>query len=135
MGGASWALRTEADAQQMAFVAQNVPDVRADRGVIAPVAPLATHSFASSSRFECFEGFTTDEGASPDGSQEQEQVCSQVSEFAISGLIQPPASADLLLVGASFGIILRERRAFRFQFINLAASARLVPIEATGVDE
>src|SRR5258708_5055768 len=133
--GRTRALRTKADAQQVAFVSQNVPDVRANRGVVAPVAPSAAHALASPGRFERVQRLSTHECTPPDGSEEQEQVGGQVREFAVARFVHPPASADLLIIDSSLGVILRELCSRRFQFINLAAGTRLVPIEATGVDE
>src|SRR5260221_4650166 len=133
--GLAWALRAEANTHQMTFIAEYVPDVGADRGVISPVAPLASHASPPPGRFERLEGFTANEGASPHCSEEQKQVCGQMAEFPVACFIELPTSADFLCVESSPGIILRKPGCCRVQFVDLPARACLVPIEATRVHE
>ncbi len=98
MRRASWTLRTEADAQEVTFVAQDLPDVGADRGVVTIVAPPPTHAFAPTSGFQRLQGLATDQRATPDAGKQQQQVRRQMGQFAIAGLIQPPAPLDLLVI-------------------------------------
>src|SRR5258708_32747348 len=44
MRGAGRGFRTKADAPQVAFVAQEVPDIRARRRMVPPIAPLAAYA-------------------------------------------------------------------------------------------
>jgi hypothetical protein len=133
--GPAWALRAEANTQQMTFIAEYVLDVGADRGVLSPGAPLASHASPSPGRFERLEGFTANEGASPHGSEEQKQVCGQMAEFPVACFIELPTAADFLCVESSPGIILPKPGCCRVQFVDLPARACLVPIEATRVHE
>src|SRR6266849_7438342 len=71
MAGATGLFRAETDTREMAFVAQNMPDLGADRGVIAPLAPLAPNATASPGGFQGGEGFATDEGTPPHRGEEQ----------------------------------------------------------------
>src|SRR5260370_16301767 len=117
----------------MAFVAQYMPNLGTNGGVIPPLAPLAPDALASAGGFERFEGFTTDEGTAPDSCKEQKQISCQVGQFAIASLIELPTSLNFLLVERSFGIALGQVIARGFQFVNLATGACLVSIHAAGV--
>src|SRR5260221_1191624 len=117
----------------MAFVAQYMPNLGTNGGVIPPLAPLAPDALASPGGFQRFEGFTTDEGTAPDSCKEQKQISCQVGQFAIASLIELPTSLNFLLVERSFGIALGQLIARGFQFVNLATGACLVSIHAAGV--
>lgn len=56
-------------------------------------------------------------------------------QFAIASFIEPPTAGDFLFVDDSFGVISSQFRSRRFQFINLAAGACLVPIDASGIQK
>ncbi len=58
MGGPSGMLGTKTNPDQVALVAQNAPNVAANRRVVAPVAPLAAFPFSSSRRFERTQRFS-----------------------------------------------------------------------------
>src|SRR5258707_5315144 len=133
--GPTRALRTEAHAQQMTFVAHNVPDLGADRGGVSPIPPFAAHAFPSPNRFEGFEGFATDESTSPHGGEQQQHIRRQMGQFAVASLIQPPAPADFLLVDGSLRVILGQLLACGFEFVNLATRARLMPIDASRIQK
>jgi len=107
VAGSWWTFRAEADAHQVTCVAQHMPDGRADRGGIAPVAPRPLHTVASPGQCEHFSRLATDEGASPDCSEKHEQVGSQMSKLLGAHFVHSPASTDLVIAESAFRILLR----------------------------
>ena len=61
MRGAVRGFGAKADAQQVAFVTQDAPDLGAHRRIVPAVAPLAAYATAWPSRFERREALPTDE--------------------------------------------------------------------------
>src|SRR5260370_216523 len=135
MRSATRLFRAEADAYQMALVAQDMPNLRTDRRVVAPIPPLPPHPTASPHRLECGKVLAADEGAPPDQSGEQEQIGSQMSQFAVARLIEPPAALDFLGEDGAFGIILGQVCNSSFELVNLATGACLMAVESSCIEK
>ncbi len=135
MTGPTRAFGAEAKACQMAFVSQNVPDIGSDCGVVSPVAPLASHTFATSGGFERFQRFSADQATPEGGGKQEEDIRSYMGEFPVPRLIDAPTASTFLIVEYAPGIIGRKLLALCFQFVDLAARARLMSINPTRLQE
>src|SRR5258708_279247 len=133
MRGAGRGFRTKADAQQVAFVAQDVPDLRAQRRIVPPVAPLAADASATPSRFERGEALPTDERAAPHAGEQQQQIGGQVCQFAVACFIEPPTPSDLFLVEGTLWVVGSHLVTYGFELVNLTTGAGLVSIQSTRV--
>src|ERR1700686_1680469 len=133
MAGSSWTLGAEAHACQMAFVSQNVPDLRPNGSVVSPIPPLSTDAATPPGGFERFQGLATDQVAPKGGCQQQQHIRRQVREFAVPCLIDAPTACNFLLIERAPGIIDGKRLAFGFELVNLATRACLMSINPTGL--
>jgi hypothetical protein len=71
----------------MALVAQDAPDLASNCGIVAPVAPAPTNSFAPSRALERLQGLPTDQLAAPHTGEQQEQIGCQMCQLAVAFLI------------------------------------------------
>ena len=78
--GAPWRTGLKTQAHQLALVSQEPPDLTADGGIIAPVAPAPAHTPSASGRLQRLQGLHREERAIMHLCQQQEHGTRQVGE-------------------------------------------------------
>src|SRR5205823_5922957 len=139
----------EPQTNEAAFVAHETPNLSPNRGVVAIVAPAATHATSPPAGFERFQGFHREQGTAVDSAEQQQHITRQMSERAVTQLVLAPAplnfapvQREALLVPGSLGMPLWERIPLLLkachlllEFVNLTARAGLLAIKAAGVEK
>ncbi|WP_244422153.1 hypothetical protein [Ktedonobacter racemifer] len=145
------------DAQQMALVLEDAPELASHRAIVAPVAEASPYATATPLRFERPEVFSADEPAVIQQRQQDQQVGGQVRQFAVSPLVGLPALVDACLVLLDVSLPARKMRGQRdpmlllgglglldelpvviaagLEPIDLPAQARLPAIDAPRLQE
>ncbi len=145
------------DPQKIALVLEHAPQLPSHGGIVPPIAPPPANTSATSFRFERREVFPTDESAIMEQSEQDQQVGSQVCQFAIAPLILLPAGLDTSCIVSHMLLPASKMQRQRclllciglerllnagiyalsagFKAINFAAQACLSPIKTSGVEK
>ena len=94
MGGAASLDIPAADTQQITLVAQDAPELASNLRVIAPIAEAPAHAASSPDRLEGGQVLPTDQPTIIQQRQQDQQVGSQMRQFAVAFFILFPAKLD-----------------------------------------
>ena len=92
--GSSGLHLTRSDAQQVALVLEHTPQLAPDSRVVAPVAEAPAHPPTASNRFEGGQVLPTNQPTIVEQHKQDQQVGSQMRQFAIASLIFFPTEFD-----------------------------------------